>query len=69
MSSLTRQERKILDLIAEGLSNRQIAEQLFLVEKTVRNQVTRVLSKLGVERRTQAALIAARIANGRTHHR
>lgn len=63
LARLTSQERKILDLLAEGLTNRQIAERLFLVEKTVRNHVTRVLAKLGVERRTQAALFAARLAN------
>ena len=63
LARLTSQERKILDLLAEGLTNRQIAERLFLVEKTVRNHVTRVLAKLGVERRTQAALVAARLAN------
>ena len=61
LAHLTSQERKILALIAEGLSNRQIAERLFLVEKTVRNHVTRLFSKLGVERRTQAALVAARL--------
>jgi two-component system, NarL family, response regulator DevR len=64
LARLTPQEQKILDLIGEGLTNRQIAERLFLVEKTVRNHVTRLLAKLGVERRTQAALIAAR-----HHHR
>jgi two-component system response regulator DevR len=63
LARLTAQERRILDLLAEGLTNRQIAERLFLVEKTVRNHVTRVLAKLGVERRTQAALVAARLAN------
>jgi two-component system response regulator DevR len=63
LASLTSQERKILDLLAEGLTNRQIAERLFLVEKTVRNHVTRVLAKLGVERRTQAALMVARLAD------
>lgn len=60
LATLTNQEHKILALLAEGLTNRQIAEQLFLVEKTVRNHVTRVLAKLGVERRTQAALLVAR---------
>lgn len=63
LAALTSQERRILDLLAEGLTNRQIAEQLFLVEKTVRNHVTRVLAKLGVERRTQAALVVARMAH------
>jgi two-component system, NarL family, response regulator DevR len=60
LATLTRQERRILALISQGLTNRQIGEELFLVEKTVRNHVTRLLAKLGVERRTQAALLAAR---------
>lgn len=67
LAHLTSQERKILALIAEGLSNRQIAERLFLVEKTVRNHVTRLFSKLGVERRTQAALVATRLDGLRAH--
>ena len=66
LAALTPQESKILTLIGEGLTNRQIAERLFLVEKTVRNHVTRMLAKLGVERRTQAALLAARIHHTRT---
>ena len=66
LAALTPQERKILTLIGEGLTNRQIAERLFLVEKTVRNHVTRMLAKLGVERRTQAALIAARLHHTRS---
>ncbi|HEX6517379.1 MAG TPA: response regulator transcription factor [Nocardioidaceae bacterium] len=61
LAKLTDQERKILALIAEGLTNRQIGERLFLAEKTVKNHVTNVLSKLGVERRTQAAVIASRL--------
>jgi two-component system response regulator DevR len=61
LASLTPQEQRILSLIAEGLTNRQIGERLFLAEKTVRNHVTRLLAKLGVRRRTQAALIAADI--------
>jgi two-component system response regulator DevR len=60
VANLTKQERRILALIGQGLSNREIAETLFLAEKTVRNHVTRLLAKLGVSRRTQAALIAAR---------
>jgi two-component system, NarL family, response regulator DevR len=60
LARLTPQERKILALISQGMTNRQIGEELFLVEKTVRNHVTRLLAKLGVERRTQAALLAAR---------
>ena len=60
LGRLTRQERNILALLATGLTNKQIAAEMFLVEKTVRNHVTRILTKLGVQRRTQAALIAAR---------
>lgn len=60
LENLTDQERRVLDLIGEGLTNRQIAEQLFLAEKTVKNYVTAVLAKLGMERRTQAAAWVAR---------
>ena len=56
---LTEQERRILDLIAEGLTNRQIAERIHLAEKTVKNYVSNLLAKLGMERRTQAAVYAA----------
>jgi two-component system, NarL family, response regulator DevR len=56
---LSPQERRILEHIAEGLTNRQIAEEMFLAEKTVKNYVTSVLSKLGMESRTQAAVFAA----------
>jgi two-component system, NarL family, response regulator DevR len=61
LRSLTAQERKILELIAEGLTNRQIAERMFLAEKTVKNYVSSVLSKLGLERRTQAAVLASKL--------
>jgi DNA-binding NarL/FixJ family response regulator len=61
LASLTEQERKILALIAEGLTNRQIGERLFLAEKTVKNYVSSVLSKLGLERRTQAAVLASKL--------
>jgi len=61
LASLTRQERRILDLIADGQTNRQIASALFLAEKTVKNYVSNVLAKLGMERRTQAATYAARL--------
>jgi len=61
LSRLTDQERKILDLIAEGLTNRQIGERMFLAEKTVKNYVSNLLSKLGMERRTQAAAFVARL--------
>lgn len=60
LAGLTERERRILDLIGEGLTNRQIAERLFLAEKTVKNYVTSVLAKLGMERRTQAAAWVAR---------
>ena len=60
LARLTEQERKILDLIAEGLTNRQIGERLFLAEKTVKNYVSNLLAKLGMERRTEAAVFAAR---------
>jgi len=58
LASLTEQERKVLTLIAEGLTNREIGERMFLAEETVKNCVSSVLSKLGLERRTQAAVLA-----------
>lgn len=61
LSELTMQERKILELIAEGLTNRQIAERIFLAEKTVKNYVSSILMKLGLERRTQAAVLASKL--------
>ncbi len=61
LSQLTSQERKILELIAEGLTNRQIAERIFLAEKTVKNYVSSILMKLGLERRTQAAVLASKL--------
>ena len=61
LARLTDQERKILDLIAEGLTNRQIAEHMFLAEKTVKNYVSNLLAKLGMERRTEAAVFATKI--------
>jgi two-component system response regulator DevR len=65
MSSLTEQERRILDLIAEGLTNRQIGERMFLAEKTVKNYVSNVLMKLGMSRRSEAAAYAARLSERR----
>jgi two-component system, NarL family, response regulator DevR len=62
---LTDQERKILDLLAEGLTNRQIGEQLYLAEKTVKNYVSNLLMKLGMHRRTEAAVYATRLADRR----
>ena len=61
LGGLTPQERRILDFITEGLTNRQIAEAMALAEKTVKNYITNLLAKLGVERRTQAATYAARL--------
>ena len=61
LASLTEQERKILALIAEGLTNRQIGERMFLAEKTVKNYVSSILAKLGLERRTQAAVLASKL--------
>jgi DNA-binding NarL/FixJ family response regulator len=60
LAALTERERAVLELMGEGLSNRQIAERLFLAEKTVKNYVTSVLAKLGMERRTQAVAWIAR---------
>ncbi len=61
LARLTAQERRILMLIADGLTNRQIAGEMHLAEKTVKNYVSNVLAKLGMERRTQAAVFAARL--------
>ena len=69
LASLTGQERRILDLIAEGKTNRQIAEDMFLAEKTVKNYVSNLLTKLGMERRTQAASYATRIHERSEHDR
>ena len=60
IARLSDQERQVLVLLAEGLTNRQIAERLFLAEKTIKNYVTAVLSKMGMARRTEAAVYAAR---------
>jgi DNA-binding NarL/FixJ family response regulator len=67
LAALTGQERKILELIGEGLTNRQIGERLFLAEKTVKNYVSALFAKLGMERRTQAAAYAARIFDEQGH--
>jgi two-component system response regulator DevR len=61
MASLSEREREILALIADGLTNRQIGERLFLAEKTVKNYVSALLAKLGMERRTQAAVYGAEL--------
>ncbi len=60
LAGLSGQERRILELIGEGLTNRQIGERMFLAEKTVKNYVSALFAKLGMERRTQAAAFAAR---------
>jgi two-component system response regulator DevR len=61
LRSLTEQERRILVYVAEGLTNREIAAKMFLAEKTVKNYVSSLLAKLGLERRTQAAVLATRL--------
>lgn len=62
---LTAQERRILEGISKGLTNRQIADEMFLAEKTVKNYVSNLLSKLGMQRRTEAAVYAARLSERR----
>ncbi|WP_438295519.1 response regulator [Streptomyces sp. HUAS TT7] len=61
LSRLTGREREILALIGEGLTNREIGQRLFLAEKTVKNHISRLLTKLGVSRRVQAAVVAAQM--------
>ena len=67
LAGLSGQERRILELIGEGLTNRQIGEQMYLAEKTVKNYVSSLFAKLGMERRTQAAAYAARIFEEQDH--
>jgi two-component system, NarL family, response regulator DevR len=69
LSALSPQERRILDLIAEGKTNRQIGEEMYLAEKTVKNYVSHLLAKLGMARRTEAAAYAARLSERRDHPR
>ncbi|WP_172601972.1 response regulator [Quadrisphaera granulorum] len=61
LAQLTEREREVLTLIGEGLTNRQIGERLFIAEKTVKNNVSQLLAKLGMERRTQAAVLATEL--------
>ncbi len=61
LAGLTDQERAVFELVGEGLTNRQIAARLFLAEKTVKNYVSHILAKLGMQRRTQAAVLAAEL--------
>jgi two-component system response regulator DevR len=65
-ADLTDQERKILNLLAEGMTNRQIAAELFLAEKTVKNYVSNMLAKMGMQGRTEAAVYAARLSERRS---
>ncbi len=65
LSGLTEQERALLGLLSEGLTNKQIADRMFLAEKTVKNYVSRLLAKLGMERRTQAAVFATELKRSR----
>ena len=69
LRTLTEQERRILEYIAEGLTNHEIAQRMFLADKTVKNYVSSVLAKLGLERRTQAAVLATRLLGGGHQHR
>jgi two-component system, NarL family, response regulator DevR len=64
LASLSDQERRILALIAEGMTNRQIAEQMHLAEKTVKNYVSNLLAKLGMQRRTEAAVFYTQVEHG-----
>jgi two-component system response regulator DevR len=68
LDALSDQEKRILELIGEGLTNRQIGEQMHLAEKTVKNYVSSLLAKLGMERRTQAAAYVARMGAEHDHH-
>jgi two-component system response regulator DevR len=65
LASLTDQERRILECVAEGLTNREIGAKMFLAEKTVKNYVSSLLAKLGLQRRTQAAVLATRLIGER----
>ncbi|MEV4630387.1 response regulator transcription factor [Micromonospora sp. NPDC049523] len=65
LKALTEQERRILEYVAEGMTNREIAAKMFLAEKTIKNYVSSLLAKLGLERRTQAAVLATRLLGQR----
>ncbi|MFD6176682.1 MULTISPECIES: response regulator [unclassified Isoptericola] len=67
LAELTPQERRVLGLVGEGMTNRQIGAELFLAEKTVKNYVSSLLAKLGLERRVQAAVLAARLERAGRH--
>jgi two-component system response regulator DevR len=61
LAALSAQERAVLDLLGEGLTNKQIAERMFLAEKTIKNYVSRLLAKLGMDSRTQAAVYVSKL--------
>ena len=65
LAELTNQEREVFNLIGEGLTNRQIAQRMFLAEKTIKNYVSRILAKLDMQRRTQVAVMATKIRDGK----
>lgn len=67
LDGLTEQEKVLLELVGEGLTNRQIAQRMFLAERTVKNYVSRLLTKLGMERRTQAAVFISKLDQSRHH--
>ena len=67
-ATLSPQERRILDHIADGRTNRQIGAEMHLAEKTVKNYVSSILAKLGLERRTQAAVLASKLLGGSSQH-
>ena len=69
LSGLTDQERVLLNLLGEGLTNKDIAARMFLAEKTVKNYVSRLLAKLGMERRTQAAVFVSKLGQQVTRER
>jgi two-component system, NarL family, response regulator DevR len=69
LGRLTVQERRVFELIGQGLSNRQIADRMHLTERTVKNYSSRLLRKLGMERRSEAAVLSARLAERRAHQR
>ncbi|AHH96940.1 response regulator transcription factor [Kutzneria viridogrisea] len=66
LRQLSAQERAVFDLVGEGLTNRQIAERMFLAEKTVKNYVSHMLAKLGMQRRTEAAILASELRSNRS---
>ena len=69
IARLTDQEKRILALIADGMTNRQIAAEMYLAEKTVKNYVSNLLAKLGMSRRSEAAAFAARLDERESHRR